>query len=49
MQILNSLDYFEDAKDDPDPELNFKASWVEVKKYFQTEIPAITKKIMDLK
>lgn len=47
--ILNSLDYFEDAKDDPDPELNFKASWVEVKKYFQTEIPAITKKIMDLK
>jgi len=47
--ILNSMDYFEDAKDDPEPELNFKANWSEVKNYFQTEIPAITKKIMDLK
>ena len=47
--IMKSLAYFEDAESDPDLELNFKASWVEVKKYFQTEIPAITKKIMDLK
>ncbi len=47
--ILKSLAYFKDAEDDADPELNFKASWLEVKKYFATEVPKISKKIMDLK
>jgi hypothetical protein len=46
--ILKSLVYFADAEADPDPELNFKANWNEVKNYFKTEIPAIAKKIMDL-
>jgi hypothetical protein len=47
--ILKSLAYFEDAEHDTDPELNFKANWQEVKKYFANEVPQIMKKIMDLK
>jgi hypothetical protein len=47
--ILNSLVYFEDAENDPDPELNFAANWNEVKDYFKDEIPKILKKIMELK
>lgn len=47
--ILKSLVYFADAESDPDPELNFKASWDEVKDYFQSEVPEILKRIMELK
>ncbi|MFZ3073688.1 MAG: hypothetical protein WA093_00945 [Minisyncoccales bacterium] len=46
--ILKSLTYFDDTKDDPAPELNFKASWDEVRNYFKTEIPKITKIILNL-
>jgi hypothetical protein len=47
--ILKSLAYFEDAEPDSDPVLNFKADWLEVKKYFANEVPRIMKKLMDLK
>ncbi|MBI5306740.1 hypothetical protein HZB04_04140, partial [Candidatus Wolfebacteria bacterium] len=46
--ILKSLVFFEDAENDPAPELNFKASWKEVKSFFIREVPKITKDIMKL-
>lgn len=46
--LLKSLVYFEDANDDPMPEIFFKATWLEVKKFFQKEVPKITKKIIGL-
>ena len=46
--ILKSLVYFEDAQGDPEPELNFKATWKEVKKFFEKEVPAITGRIINL-
>lgn len=46
--ILKSMIYFEDAESDPNPEIYFKASWNEVKKFFSKEIPAIMKRIMGL-
>ena len=36
--ILKSLVYFEDAENDPEPEVYFKATWPEVKKFFKKEI-----------
>jgi hypothetical protein len=47
--ILKSLVYFEDAESDPAPEINFKASWPEVKKYFRKEIRVIAKNIINLR
>ncbi len=47
--ILKSLVYFEDAEDDPNPEINFKASWKEVKDFFKNQIPTITKRLVDLR
>ena len=44
--ILKSLVYFADAETDPDPEIYFKATWKEVKKFFTKEIPLIAKKII---
>jgi hypothetical protein len=44
--ILKSLVYFEDAEDDPDPQIYFKASWKDVKKFFTKEVPAIARKII---
>ena len=46
--LLKSLTYFEDAEDDPMPDLFFKTSWVEIKKYFQYEVPIIAKKVIGL-
>ncbi len=46
--ILKSLVYFEDAESDPAPEIYFKASWKEVKKFFLKEIPRITKTLIKL-
>jgi len=46
--ILKSLVYFEDAEDDPMPEINFKASWEEVKGFFNTEIKRITTELLRL-
>jgi len=46
--ILKSLTYFEDAEMDPEPEIFFQATWPEVKIFFQTEIPRLTKKLIGL-
>lgn len=47
--ILRSLNYFDDAEQDPMPKIFFKASWRGVKKYFQTEVPRITKEFLGIK
>ena len=44
--ILKALVYFEDAETDPDPELNFKASWKQVKTFFKKEIPVIMNELI---
>ena len=44
--ILKALVYFEDAEDDPPPEIFFRASWSEVKKFFITEVPVIADKLI---
>lgn len=44
--ILKSLVYFEDAENDPEPEIYFKTSWREIKKFFKKEIPVIVDKII---
>lgn len=44
--ILKSLVYFNDAENDPAPEIYFKASWKDVKNYFKKEILNITNKII---
>ena len=44
--ILKSLVYFEDADADLDPEIYFKVTWKEVKRFFTKEIPMIAKKII---
>jgi hypothetical protein len=41
--------YFEDAEQDPMPKIFFKATWGEIKKYFQREVPRITKEFLGLK
>ncbi|MEK9175805.1 MAG: nucleotidyl transferase AbiEii/AbiGii toxin family protein [Patescibacteria group bacterium] len=46
--ILKSLAYFNDAENDPEPDIYFDASWSKIKKFFKTEIPKITKNIMRL-
>lgn len=47
--ILKSLMYFEDAEQDPMPKIFFDATWREIKKYFQHEVPRITKMFLGLK
>lgn len=46
--ILRSLVYFADAEADPMPEIFFDATWLQVKKYFQKEIPIVTKRVLKL-
>lgn len=47
--ILKSLVYFIDAENEPMPRLFFKATWQEIKSYFEREIPKITRRLLDLK
>lgn len=47
--ILKSLVYFEDAESDPDPDISFKASWKDVKKFFIKEVPVVAAKLIDLR
>ncbi len=47
--ILKSMMYFADAEDDINPELNFRVSWPEVKKFFDKEIPVIGESLLGLK
>lgn len=44
--ILKSLVYFMDAESDPSPEIFFHADWKTVKRFFEREIPIITKKLL---
>ena len=44
--ILKSLIYFVDAESDPEPNLLIDLDWKTVKKYFEKEIPALTKKLL---
>jgi hypothetical protein len=44
--ILKSLVYFQDADSDPDPVICFQASWQEIRRFFQKEIPRITEKLV---
>ncbi len=44
--ILKSLIYFNDAENDPEPIINFKTDWKEVKGYFEKEIPRITEELI---
>jgi len=46
--IMKSLMYFADAEIDPMPEIFFDTTWAQVKKYFQKEIPVVTKRILKL-
>ncbi len=46
--ILKSLVYFGDAETDPDPDTLFDSDWKEVKEFFETEIPKITKELVGL-
>ena len=46
--ILKSLVYFDDAEADPMPNIHFKATWTEIKKFFIKEVPRITSTIMQL-
>jgi len=44
--ILKALVYFNDADIDPDPEIYFKATWRDVKRFFTKEVPIIAKKLI---
>jgi hypothetical protein len=44
--ILKSLAYFADAEADPMPKIFFDATWNGVKKFFQKEAVALTKKLV---
>jgi len=46
--ILKSFMYFADAEEDPMPKVFFHASWKEIRKYFEREVPRITKEFMGL-
>ena len=47
--ILRSLVYFKDAEQDPMPQIFFKATWPEIKKYFQREVPIAARKFLGLR
>lgn len=47
--ILKSFMYFQDAEEDPMPKIFFDTTWSAIKKYFQEEIPRITKEFLGLK
>lgn len=46
--ILKSLTFFDDAENDPMPQVNFKVTWNEVKSYFLKEVPILTRKLLNL-
>ncbi len=46
--ILKAMVYFEDAENDPEPEIFFKVSWNEIKLFFKREIPMIAKNLLGL-
>lgn len=46
--ILKALLYFDDAEDDPMPQLNFEADWGAIKKYFEREVPLLAKDLLGI-
>lgn len=46
--ILKSLVYFADAEADPMPRIFFKTTWREVKRYFEREVPKLTREFLGL-
>jgi hypothetical protein len=47
--ICKSLVYFEDAEDDPMPQLFFSADWKTIRAWFEREVPKLTKELLGLK
>ncbi len=41
--FLKSLTYFDDAENDPMPTCHFKITWPQIKRYFQREVPRVSK------
>ena len=46
--ILKSFMYFKDAEEDPMPKIFFKATWRDIREYFEREVPRITKEFLGL-
>lgn len=46
--ILKALKYFEDAEDDPMPEIFFKANWKSIKIFLKNEVTKASKELLDL-
>jgi len=46
--FLKSLVYFADAEDDPMPEIFFQADWKTIKNYFETTVPLLARKMLEL-
>lgn len=46
--ILKSLTYFEDAENDPEPEIYFDTDWARVKNFFEKEVSIVGKKLIGL-
>ncbi len=47
--IIKSMAYFEDAEADPMPRIFFKASWPDIKKFFEREVPRVTREFLGLR
>lgn len=44
--IIKSFTYFEEAEEDPDPQIFFDATWEQVKKYFLSIVPDVADKLL---
>ena len=44
--ILKSLTYFEEAEEDPEPQIFFETNWEDIKQYFLKIVPEITNKLL---
>lgn len=44
--IIKSLMFFEEAEEDPEPQIFFDASWGQVKKYFLDIVPDVANKLL---
>lgn len=44
--IIKSLTYFEEAEEDPEPQIFFDSSWEQIKKYFLTIVPDAADKFL---
>ena len=46
--LLAALIYFIDAERDEDPIITFRASWKQVKEFFEAEVPRVTREVLEL-